>query len=537
MGESSAKPKASPAVRAVPKSAGGSTLAASLALLATAAALIAPSLSWPFGRDQAIFHYIGRQWGAGQLPYRDTFDVKPPGIFALYRLTSAIGGDAMWTIRLADALAWLAIGGLLPWAWPGRGDRRPNGTTMAAGALVAIASYFAVFDFWDTAQAETWQVLACVAGAAAARWMPGWWAALSAGVLLGVAGLFKPTAVVMVPWLLGNLAGSPRQAKGAPRLIASTIVVGLVSLAVVGGAFGWLYYRGAGQALGELWDYQRAYARVPMGHGEALPRLSLVFDRQFHLWPVLLAVGLLLDLLLLWYTSTAAPALLSFAAALGLLALSFAAVALQGKYFTYHFVVMLPIVVGAIVSGIGRLSDKLGGAKMLAGVSMALSIGAWATAAHWPFDDRVSAARLAAGPWPKWIAHKTDAASWYGNFREIANYDFANHWRISQAINGLKKPGDRLHVRGFELPIYALTGLSTPARFVSELPLEDSTLATEHRDRWQQDHDKRLWTDTPPRFVVTFVDRQWDLDALQARGYTKTISSGLLQLMVRKAPD
>ncbi|MBI5608362.1 MAG: hypothetical protein HY902_05730 [Deltaproteobacteria bacterium] len=496
--------------------------------------MIAPTLSWPFGRDQAIFHYIGRQWGAGLLPYRDAFDVKPPGIFGLYRLTSALAGDAMWTVRAADALAWLAIGALLPWAWPGRADRRPTGPLMAAGALIAVAGYFAVFDFWDTAQTETWQVLGCVAGAAAARWLPGLWAAAVAGGLLGGAMLFKPTALVMAPWLLGNFVASPRQAKGVSRAVVGSAVAAVAAAAVFGGVFAWLYYRGAGPALGELWDYQRAYAKVPLGHGEALPRLALVWDRQFHLWPVLLGASLLLDLALLWYASTAGPALLSLAAAIGLLALSFAAVAVQGKYFTYHFVAMLPVVAGAATSALGRLADRAGGAKLLAGLSLVLSLGAWATAAHWPYDDRVSAPRLAVGAWPKWMAHRIDAPTWFGHFREIANYDFANHYRIAKAINALKKPGDGLHVRGFELPIYALTGLSTPARFVSELPLEDGTLATEHRERWQADHDQRLWTDHPPRFVVTFVDRQWDLDALQQRGYQKNVASGLLQLMVHE---
>jgi len=232
-------------------------------LLLAAAALIAPTLSWPFGRDQAIFHYIGRQWGAGQLPYRDAFDVKPPGIFALYRLTSFFAGDAMWAVRAADGLAWLAIGALLPWAWPGRADRPPSGPLMASGALLAVAAYFAVFDFWDTAQTETWQVLGCVAGAAAARWLPGLWAALTAGALLGTAMLFKPTAVILAPWLLGNFVTSPRQTKGFSRAVVGSVVAVVACGTVFGGAFSWLYYRGAGPALSELWITSAPTPRCP----------------------------------------------------------------------------------------------------------------------------------------------------------------------------------------------------------------------------------------------------------------------------------
>ena len=516
-----------------PAKAGAGAAAAVGVLIAAAAALVAPTLSWPFGRDQAIFHYIGRQWGAGELPYRDAFDVKTPGIFALYRLTSALAGDAMWAIRLADALAWLAIGALLPWAWPGRGDRRPSGPLMAAGGLIAIASYFAVFDFWDTAQTETWQVLGCVAAAAAARWLPGLWAAAASGALLGAAMLFKPTAVVMAPWLLGNFATSPRQKAGSRGLALGTAAAILACLAVFGGAFAGLYARGAGPALAELWDYQRAYAKAPLGHGEALPRLALVWGRQRQLWPTLLGAGLVVDLLLLWSVAAAGPAAKALLASLGLLALSLAAVAAQGKYFTYHFVVLLPLVAGALTSALGRLTDRVGGAKLLAGLALVISISSWATASRWPFDDWVNAPRLAVSAWPKWLTHRIDAPTWYGHFRQISNYDFANHYRIAQAINALKKPGDRLHVRGFELPLYALTGLSTPARFVSELPLDDEFLGTDHRAQWQADHDKRLWTEPMPRFVVTFGDRQADLDGLVQRGYQKDTVSGPLQLMVR----
>ena len=42
-----------------------------------------PSLAYRYGPDQAMFHYVAREWLEGRLPYRDVFDVKPPGIFVL----------------------------------------------------------------------------------------------------------------------------------------------------------------------------------------------------------------------------------------------------------------------------------------------------------------------------------------------------------------------------------------------------------------------------------------------------------------------
>src|ERR1043166_2581740 len=53
-----------------------------LALLA--APLLAPSLWYPFGRDQGVFAYAGRVILRGGWPYRDVWDLKPPGIYYTY---------------------------------------------------------------------------------------------------------------------------------------------------------------------------------------------------------------------------------------------------------------------------------------------------------------------------------------------------------------------------------------------------------------------------------------------------------------------
>jgi hypothetical protein len=54
-------------------------------LLATAVAFALPSLAYPFGRDQALYHYVARGWfDHGLLPYRNIFDQKPPGIYLVY---------------------------------------------------------------------------------------------------------------------------------------------------------------------------------------------------------------------------------------------------------------------------------------------------------------------------------------------------------------------------------------------------------------------------------------------------------------------
>src|SRR5687768_13434651 len=68
-------------------------------LLAIAYAV--PSLKYGFGRDQSIFHYIGREWLEGTLPYHDAFDTKPPGIYLLHSVLIGLFGSGISVIRWA----------------------------------------------------------------------------------------------------------------------------------------------------------------------------------------------------------------------------------------------------------------------------------------------------------------------------------------------------------------------------------------------------------------------------------------------------
>ncbi|MSP91096.1 MAG: hypothetical protein EXR79_04720 [Myxococcales bacterium] len=511
---------------------------AALGLLAAVVAL--PTLAWPFGRDQAIFHYIGRQWGQGQLPYLDTFDVKPPGIYLLFRLTAALGGDAMWPIRVADVGGVLATGALLPWAWPGRADQRPRALDMAGCAVLALCVHFAVFDFWDSAQAETWLVGLATAAAAVARWQPRRLGSFGAGLLLGAAALFKPTALVMVPWVAANgvtAAAADRSVRGRAGQVGAG-VIGMLTLPTL--AVAWFGAHGAGAALAELWEYSLVYAGVAFGDADARTGTLWLLGRHGPVWPLLLVGALVAEGLPSRAQRPWGERARAAAGAAGLLALAWLGVAAQHKFFTYHWGAVAPFAVGLVWSGTGRAiaawqwwrvrppSRDLAHAT-LAGL---LSAGLWVGAPDWTWSPGVCAVDLARYEWPWWCTGELDAASWYGQFRNLSRYDFSDHWRLGTAIRARARPGDQLHVRGFELAVYAVAGLATPARFVSELPLDEPALATPRREVWLADHERRLWQ-RAPRFFVTFRDRDWDLMALRARGYREIARSGWMVALER----
>ena len=85
-------------------------------LFAACVLLRVPSLQQPAGADQALYGYVGQRILHGELPYRDAWDQKPPGIHATYAVLWAIWPDervvpaADLAVAVATALLLLALG-------------------------------------------------------------------------------------------------------------------------------------------------------------------------------------------------------------------------------------------------------------------------------------------------------------------------------------------------------------------------------------------------------------------------------------------
>ncbi len=85
-------------------------------LFALCVALRVPSLQQPAGADQALYGYVGQRILHGELPYRDAWDQKPPGIHATYAVLWAIWPDervvpaADLAVAIATALLLVALG-------------------------------------------------------------------------------------------------------------------------------------------------------------------------------------------------------------------------------------------------------------------------------------------------------------------------------------------------------------------------------------------------------------------------------------------
>lgn len=488
-----------------------------------------PSTAYRFGRDQALFYYIGREWLHGSVPYRDAFDLKPPGIYAVHALAIALLGPHEHSIRILDVLAVLATAVVASLAVQRVGPRVPGELGMAA--ILACGWYFTAFDYWHTAQAEVWQGLAllgCYALLIGYRAPLSLRCAVGAGVLLGISGLFKFTAAV--PGLgLGLLllvrVYSARESGRSAFFQGLKLLAGFVLGTLTPWALAAIYFALAG-ALPAVWDMLELVLRYSQAElfVDPLARIDAFWLRRSGLFVALFSSA--------WLIATLAALrahdrsiLFGALSAMLLGLLCCASVYVQGKFFLYHWGVVVGAVLVLPLYAARAISVLPSWQRLVPGVG--ITLGAFFTAPPWESNGAMDYRRFSTHVWRGETGSRTLARAFTG----ISNYNYAAQVAIADQIRARFKPGDLLHVRGFELAIYALTGLQTPARFVSEVLFDDLRWAT-HPEQWSLEQERRIWS-TRPRFIVTFADRPHDLAKIASQGYAEISRAGLFVLFER----
>ena len=109
----------------------------------------APSLLYPFGRDQGIHAYVGAAVLDGELPYRDVFVQKGPFGFFIHTFVTALLGRTTWGIRLFD-LIWQSVGYVLLFHIA---RKRLTAPASLLVVLFTAVGYHAA-GFWHTAHHE-----------------------------------------------------------------------------------------------------------------------------------------------------------------------------------------------------------------------------------------------------------------------------------------------------------------------------------------------------------------------------------------------
>ncbi|MGB5702425.1 MAG: hypothetical protein WBM48_06385 [Polyangiales bacterium] len=328
-------------------------------LLAGIAYFLLILTTFEYGRDQGIYAVVSDAIVRGGAPYRDAWDFKPPLVFFIYAAARGLLGTGMESIRIAEAMGLVSL--VLAFAILSRrfvGDWRAG---IFGGALAVTVHV--LLEFWHTAQPESFGgivtawALVCATFPAAERGDRARWAQLlawvAAGALYTIAAFLKPPLgggfVVSLLFVIGQrlrgLAGRDRLREFAVVCVAFAFG----AVAVVASVFLFFF---ANDALGEVRDIFLVFVPEYTALGFEPTQLPLLLWRALSdaltTFSALLPIGLVL-LVVLGDRSRAE--ICGVAHVLGVVFFQLLGIALQAKFFDYHYGATLPLL--ALLSGWG----------------------------------------------------------------------------------------------------------------------------------------------------------------------------------------
>ncbi|MDH4180150.1 MAG: glycosyltransferase family 39 protein, partial [Armatimonadota bacterium] len=447
---------------------------------------------------------------------RDAWDTKPPGIFYVFWLSFKLFGrsemaprllDILWTLATAVTVWALARRLLSPWAG------------VAAG-LILMFRYVTHGYYWHTTQCDGFAslplALAALAVVVAEERKSARWAAASGG-LTAVAITFKFTLGIFLALPLVALAASSAESVRSRWARATAYLAGCAGALLLVGALMWR--AGALKPMLEtifVWDSQYARVRVP-----GLPQQNLVQELgQFLIGdplPLLFPIGLLavvgtIDLAV--RPESGRMRWLAPAWALALLA----QIWVQGRYYSYHWLPVLPPLAMLAAQGL-RSVDFLLGKMRTRWVRRALpatglvALCAFLAFAYWSFLRLPIRSLLGEVPRETYLRAFDRAIQ--SDFSLVADRE------VGAWIQEHTDATAPVFIWGFESGVYFLADRPPASRFIHNLPLIAEWSPPEWRAELIHDIEDRR----PPYILVVHNDAQpwlagrWDDSASQLTTY------------------
>lgn len=436
--------------------------------------LALPTLLYPYGRDQAMFAYVGAVWREGGLPYRDAWDVKLPGIYAAYALV----GGASWGPRLLDLLAtagaaWVLVRLARQCAAPGQ-EAAP---LSAVFAPVLLGLYtFGALDYWNLAQTET--LIGPLAAGAVLAALGGRY--YLAGTLIGAAATLKTTAVLFIPVLVlaALCPASPLTAAVRKRRWRDAAVL-LLGTALPPLAF--VAYFATRDGLPYLWELVRVQAEYAGGDPRTSGLNPLELARILGLGTYLPLVAVSAAALVPWLRDESRLPRDRWVIA-AWWALALAQIVLQRRFYLYHWSVLTPAAAFLAADGLARLGGGWVGGRFLAGSprpTSALLLAGLLVCIPLARQAPVLAQSLEV------LSGRTLLREYHRRFQGVFDYSVADGMDAAAHAAVRSGPEDRLLVLGFEPHVYLYSGRRAPTRHASDAPLfGETSIRLARRQAW-----------------------------------------------------
>ncbi len=476
--------------------ASGTTLAAAAILGSLLVRVIL--LAQPIGGDPGIYAYVGDRILAGELPYRDVFEQKPPGVLYTYAAAFALFGRSMAAVQLIDSVAWaltvVLVGRLTLAMWSDRA------LALGAAALAAIfISPNLQSSFKQVAQAETflmpWTAAAMwLALAAGGRSRPA--LSATAGVCCAAAFLYKYNAVTYLA-----AAGATMIASGGrtrPMRHLSAMALGFAAPIALVLIYFWIH-GGLAAFVDATVRYNVGYAAESFASWSAFAARAAVMTWRFGTMNVLWCLAGLGILVAGVAKRRATPLLLYLAAA-------YVAMLLNAKFYPQYFLQVLPplaiLAAVAVVDGVRlwRTHRTRPAASVVAAIGVALVV--W-VGRHTPIarlgGEVRAAARYATGG-----STREDYFLRFGGYGNGDDFSLLADDRVARRLRETTGPGETVYIYGGEPLVLFLAERRAASRFI----WNDPFLAEGYVGRYTtRDLIAELEANEPAFFIVLKNDR------------------------------
>lgn len=463
--------------------------------------LLSQIVLFGYGRDQGIYAMVGRAVTAGQMPYRDAWDFKPPGIFLVYALTRAVLGGSQWAIRVVEVAGLVAMTFAMMrltdrW-W---GDRRVG---LLAGTIAALVH--AQLEFWHTAQPESFGGMLTIFALLPLRLdapaelgearpdretLKRW--ALS-GALFGLSGLLKPPLAgggAVIALVLGvRVLRAQASVPFVPRLRAALVPAAAI---VAGGAAPialcalWFLARGAHRDLWQvLFVFTPHYTKLSWVGETLTGMIYWGFTEWLQQYCSVPTVGFLLFL-----AFPRAPRERAGAALIaGIIAVHIAGVIMQGKFFPYHYGATWPLTALLAALGFMRVWDRLATRAGEAGVALFFALLGVVCFFRTATKDTETSFLQRCGQRLSLIAKSPRDQAAFDRLASVADVNAVANREVAAFLRA-RVPADRkVFVWGFEPVIYDLADRMPATRYLYDVPQRVKWAKEKERDALMRDLD------------------------------------------------